>query len=215
MALVWDPQAWWALQAPGLPAAEIDYLDEVRRVHAALGDLGVPVELVPPGADLAPFRVVLVPALYCVSDADAANLNTFAGTLVVWYLSGLVDERLRARTGGHPGAFRDRLGIRVEQFQPLPPGTEEQLSTGALAGRWRESVVCRGAEVIAEYPDGAPAITRHRDSWYVSTGLDRRGLAGLLAAVLDAAGGYRPDAPEAQARAGTSGPPLPRVGSRT
>ncbi len=195
VAIVWDPQAWWALQAPGLPAADIDYLDGVRRVHSAVSRWGIPVALVPPGAELAGYRAVLVPGLYCVGDADAANLTGFAGTLAVWYLSGLVDERLRVRTGGHPGAFRDRLGIRVEQLLPQPPGVEWVLSSGARATHWREAVVCEGAEAVATHPDGSPAVTRYRDAWYVSTRLDPAGLTALLGGVLDAAGIARPAEP--------------------
>ncbi len=197
VAVVWDPQCWWALQSPGLPAADLDYLDGVRRVHSALGRLGVAIDVVAPGAELRGYQVVLVPALYAVSDADAARLNDFAGTLVVWYFSGVVDERLRVRLGGHPGAFRARLGLRVEQWQPQPPDARIVLSTGAVGTAWRETVALQGAQPIATYPDGSPAITRHRDAqqrdaWYVSTRLEPADLTDLLGEVLDAAGITRP-----------------------
>ncbi len=188
VALVWDPQAWWGLSSPGLPADDLDYYDGVLRVHAALGRLAVPVDVVPPHADLSGYQVVLVPHLYCVSDAEVANLAGFAGALVVWYLSALVDERLRVRAGGHPGAFAGRLGIRLEQFGPLPADTRQLLSSGAVVDHWRETVVPRGATVIDKYPDGSPAVTRNGAAWYVSTRLDPDALSALLARVLAAAG---------------------------
>jgi beta-galactosidase len=193
VALVWDPQCWWALQSPGLPATDLDYLAEVRRVHTALTELGVAVDLVPPGADLDGYRLVLAPGLYAVSDADAANLSAFPGALVVFPFSGVVDERLRIRLGGYPGAFRDRLGIRVERFEPLPPEERVVLSTGAVAGGWRETVQPHGAQVVATYPDGGAAITRHADAWYVSTRLAPGDLTDLLAEALDATGVRRPE----------------------
>jgi len=130
-----------------------------------------------------------------VSDAAAANLNAFPGTLVVWHFSGVVDERLRVRTGGHPGAFRERLGIRVTRFTPLPPDDVLVLSSGANAGGWRETVLPVGAAVEDRYPDGEPAVTRHGDAWYVSTQLDPAALRDLLGRIADRAGVARPAAP--------------------
>lgn len=195
VAIVWDPQAWWALQAPGLPASDLDYLAEVARVHAAVGELGLPVDFVAPEGELAAYQMVLVPGLYPVSDAAAANLTGFAGTLVVWHFSGVVDERLRVRLGGHPGAFRERLGIRVTRFTPLPPGEVLALASGARAEAWRECVRPDGATVEDRYPDGGPAVTRHGTAWYVSTRLDPAALRDLLGRIADSAGVGRPAAP--------------------
>ena len=193
VAIVWDPECWWAMQAPGLPSPSLDYLDAVAPVHAALYRLGIPADFVPPTADLSDYRAVLAPGLYLVTDEAAANLNGYPGTLVVWYFSGVVDERLRVRLGGHPGAFRERLGIWVDQFAPQPPGTEWTLSTGDTASAWRESVTLAGASAVATHPDGTPAITRYRDSWYVSTRLADAGLTRLLVEVVAGAGVKPPE----------------------
>ena len=84
------------------------------------------------------------------------------GTLLVTYLSGIVDEDNRVRLGGYPGALRDVLGLAMEELHPGPP--------------WSELVRARGAEVVRAYPDGPlvgePMITRHAygrgTAWYVS-----------------------------------------------
>jgi beta-galactosidase len=193
VAIVWDPESWWAMQAPGLPSPSLDYLDAVAPVHAALYRLGIACDFAPPTADLSGYRVVLVPGLYVVSDEAAANLNGYPGTLVVWYFSGIVDERVRVRPGGYPGAFRERLGVWVEQFAPQPPGVEWELSTGDTASGWRESVTLAGATAVATHPDGTPAITRYRDTWYVSTRLSDAGLTRLLAEVVAGAGVTPPE----------------------
>jgi len=188
VAIVWDPDSWWALQTPSLPSSTLGYLDAVAPVHAALYRLGVPTDFVPPTGDLSGYKVVLAPGLYVVGDEAGANLNSYPGTLVVWYFSGIVDQHLRVRLGGHPGAFRDRLGVWVEQFAPQPPDIEWQLSTGDTASAWREHVALAGATAVATHPDGTPAITRCGDSWYVSTRLSDTGLTRLLADVVAAAG---------------------------
>ena len=56
------------------------------------------------------------------------------GHLLLTYFSGIVDENDHVRPGGYPGAFRDLLGIRVEEFCPLPASTTVTLD-GAPDGR--------------------------------------------------------------------------------
>ncbi|MEU8035170.1 beta-galactosidase [Streptosporangium sp. NPDC049078] len=130
-AILWDAEANWALQAPGLPSTELNYTEAVRQAHRVLYRHGVTADLVHPSADLSAYPLVLVPSLYLISDADADNLRRYVsggGTLVVSYLSGIADEHARVRLGGYPGALRDLLGIRVEEFHPLPPDVALTLS---------------------------------------------------------------------------------------
>lgn len=88
-----------------------------------------------------------------------------------------------------PGALRDLLGIRVEEFHPLAEPVT--LSTGDTGSLWSERVHLAGAEALATYPDGSPAITRAHpgrtpaiagsgSAYYVSTRLTDEGLARLL-----------------------------------
>ena len=68
---------------------------------------------------------MLACTLYSVNDADAANIAAAAhrgATVLISYFSGIVDENDAVRLGGYPGAFRELLGISVEEFHPLPEG---------------------------------------------------------------------------------------------
>ncbi|WP_406318664.1 beta-galactosidase [Streptosporangium sp. NBC_01639] len=195
-AVLWDVEAGWALQSPGLPSTELSYLDAVRQAHRVLYRHGVTADFAHPSTDLSAYRMVLVPSLYLISDADAENLCRYVeggGTLVVSFLSGVADEHARIRLGGYPGALRDLLGIRVEEFHPLAPGTAVPLSGpgGEPAGTgtfWSEHVHLEGAEALARYTGtaltGLPAITRHRygsgTACYVSTRLADDAYARLL-----------------------------------
>jgi beta-galactosidase len=198
VALVWDAPSWWALQSRVMPAP-VSYLDGARAVHRALWRAATTADFARPGADLSRYRLVLVPHLYAVSDEAATTLADYVaggGTLVVWYLSGTVDLDLRIRLGGYAGAFADLLGIRVQEFHPLPGGVTVQLSTGDTGSAWSEHLHVTSAQVHAGYIggalDGLPAITHHAHgagtAWYVSTALDDTGLDRLLAAVLARAG---------------------------
>ena len=53
--------------------------------------------------------------------ADAAT-SSGGGHLVTTYFSGVVDENDHVWLGGYPGALRDLLGIRIEEFGPLLDG---------------------------------------------------------------------------------------------
>jgi len=121
-----------------------------------------------------------------------------------------VDADCRVRLGGYPGAFRELLGIRVEEFYPLAPGDTVELSTGDTGRVWSERVHLVGAQTVAGYVggvlDGLPAVTRHRygagTAWYVSTELDDDAYARLLHAHLGLAPGVEPAGLEVVRRTG-------------
>ncbi|GAA3444217.1 beta-galactosidase [Planomonospora venezuelensis] len=180
-AILWDPEAGWALQAPGLPSTEIGYLEAVRQAHRVLYRHGVTADFVHPSADLSAYELVIVPSLYLISDDAADGLRRYAetgGTLLVSFLSGVADEHARIRLGGYPGALRDLLGVRVEEFHPI--GSPVTLDTGESASVWTEHVHLAGARALARYPDGTPAITRSGRVTYLSTRLSDEAYARLL-----------------------------------
>ncbi len=125
-----------------------------------------------------------------------ADLVAAGGSAVVTFFSGIVDERDRVRTGGYPGAFRDLLGVRVDEFLPLAADQTLALSDGTRAHTWSEPVELRGAEAVTHYAegplDGSPAVTRNAhgagSAWYVSTVLEDAARTDLLRRVLDEAG---------------------------
>lgn len=202
VAMLFSWESWWAADAENRPNHALGYLDQVHAIYGALRDLGHTVDVVRPGADLSRYRLVVVPGLHLVSDADARALDGAAATgthVVVTFYSGIVDENDRVRPGGHPGAWRDLLGIRVEEFAPVHPGTTVTLDTGATATMWTERMSVTDATVVARFADGPsaglPAITRRTggsagsgDAWYIATLLDAPALRDLLETAVAAAG---------------------------
>jgi beta-galactosidase len=199
VALLFDYQAWWACELDSHPSVDVTYLDQAHALHAALTDLGVGVDVVHPDTDLARYRLVLVPTLYSVTDTAAERLEAAVragATAVVTYFSGITDEHDHVRLGGYPGAFRELLGIRVEEFVPLRAGEKVTLSDGSRADVWTERLHVAGASAEASYVDGplpgVPAVTRHEHgrgtAWYVATRLDQPALATLVARVTTEAG---------------------------
>ena len=133
---------------------------------------------------------MIVPTLYLCSDATAAALEAYVrggGHVLVTYFSGIVDENDHIRPGGYPGAFRELLGVRTEEFAPLLPGEFVSLDDGSTADTWTELLTVTDAEVVARYTDGplpgTPALTRRAVgagvAWYLATWLDETATAEL------------------------------------
>ncbi|NAZ81378.1 beta-galactosidase [Kineococcus sp. R8] len=211
VAVLVDYENTWAMEGPTLPSARVGHLDVAHQVHRLLRERQVTADVLAVGAHpddlaavLAGYRVVVVPTLYLCDDATAAAVAAAAAAgaqVVVTYLSGVVDERVRVRLGGYPGAFRELLGVRVEEFHPLLAGVGTALDDGSTGEVWSELARAdEDVEVLAAYADGAvagsPALTRRAvpgggAAWYVGTTLDDEALDGLLQAVC-AAGGVVP-----------------------
>ncbi|WP_405577459.1 beta-galactosidase [Streptomyces sp. NBC_01092] len=224
VAMLWDWHSWWAQNLDWRPSEDHDPRERADAFYEVLYDRHLTVDFAHPEADLSRYPLVVVPALYLMTEAAGNNLREYVehgGTLVVSYFSGIVDEHDAVHEGACPGPLRDVLGLTVEEFSPLlqdqlvritgPDGSE-------LSGDvWTEFVVPRGAETVWTYADGLtaghPAVTRHSlgegTAWYVSTRLGAEGLDALLGwAIEDAQVAPRVDLPrdvEVVHRVGESG----------
>ncbi len=199
IAVLWDYESWWGVELDSHPSADVTYLPAVRRTYEALWRAGVTVDFVHPEADLSMYRLLLAPSLYLLSDRGASALSAFVaggGSLVASYFSGIVNTDDHVRLGGYPGALRDVLGVRVEEFYPLLPEQRLELSNGATGSRWSELLSLAGATALATVTAGplagVPAVTRHSygsgTATYVATDLDPVALRALLLEEVSLAG---------------------------
>jgi beta-galactosidase len=204
VAILFDWEAWWGVELDSHPSVDVTYSDRLNALHGALWRAGVTADIVHPSADLSGYRLVLVPTLYLVRDADVEALHRYVeagGTAAVTYFSGIVDANDHIRLGGYPGAFRELLGVRTEEFFPLREGEQVHLDDGSSADVWTEWLHADGAQVLASYTDGplpgVPALTRREvgdgAAWYVGTRLDGPATDRLVARLL-AEAGVRPPA---------------------
>ncbi|MFI6872689.1 beta-galactosidase [Streptomyces sp. NPDC050400] len=189
-ALLMDWPNWWALEQEAHPSADVTFLDAALAHHRPLYDASVACDVVPVDADLAPYRLLLVPNLYSVSEATAARVREYVhggGTLVMSYFSGIVDEHDRVHLGGYPAPFRELLGLRVEEFDPRPDGG------------WAEDIVLEGAQQVLSFKDGSPAVTRHAygdgTAWYLGMRPEPAAMRDLLDRIR-AEAGVRPVLPD-------------------
>jgi beta-galactosidase len=199
VALVFDYPSWWGSELDSHPTQDLRYVDQVVAWYRQLWHRGVTVDIVPTGTDLTGYRLVVVPTLYTVTDADADRVAAAAhagSTVLVTYFSGIVDENDHVRLGGYPGAFRDLLGVRTEELYALQSGERLTLDDGTTADLWSEKIHLAGADVVRSFTDGAlaggPAVTRHATgdgaAWYAATRLDDDAASRLTDALLAEAG---------------------------
>ena len=178
VALLHDWANWWAVESDAHPA-KLDLLETHQAHYEPLFDAHVTCDVVAPSADLSAYRMVVVPNLYLMPADVAANLSRYVengGHLVVSFFSGIVDEHDRVHPGGYPAPLRGLLGLRIDEFWPLPDGGSIglDLGTGTVWSEWIEPA---GAEPVATFAEGElagrPAITRHAYgkgvAWYLGT----------------------------------------------
>jgi len=198
-AILLDWANKWAQDHECQPSVDMDPVAFTEQWHAALRAAAITCDFAHPSADLDAYRLVLVPALYLVSDAGAENLAAYVargGTAVVGPFSGVVDEHDHVRLGGYPGAWRDLLGVRVQEHFPLAAGETVTLSDGSQGRAWTELATVTDAQTLLTYADGplcgGPALTRRVHGagvvHYLTTQPTADGLRALLARLAAGAG---------------------------
>lgn len=212
VALVFDWESWWAMNLSAGPdpvnAPKDDpkgYVATCMDWYRPLWRRGVAVDVVPAGAPLDRYRMVIAPMLFLVDDDAARRLTAFAkagGCVVATYLAGTVDEYGRCHLGGWPGAGLDSLfGVQVSALDVLGPDDRqavrctEQPESGT---RWpvRDyAAILRtcGADVVAVYTEDfyaeEPAMTRHTvgdgEAWFAGARTDARSVDGLVGQLIE------------------------------
>ena len=215
-ALLHDWESWWALEADSHPR-QLHLVELLRAFYRPLFEAGVTVDFAHPESSLSGYRLVVVPALYLVSDAGAENVRRFArdgGTVLISFFSGIVDTCERVRLGGYPAPWRELLGLRVEEFAPLPDGAvvrlegvavgESGTGAGSAGHVWQDVIDVLGADQVLSYAEGhlvgRAAVTRHSygrgEAFYLGTLPDRATLRDLMAQACGRAGiEFRTDIP--------------------
>ncbi|GIG41506.1 beta-galactosidase [Cellulomonas phragmiteti] len=203
VALVFDWSSWWAAEEPGGPSTRLRVLPQVLAYYRPLWSRGVGVDVVPPGADLDAYDLVVAPQLFLVDDAHVPGLRRVVergGVLLVGPFSGVVDRDGHVRRGRFPVPFADLVGGSGEEQVPLPPAgvrVRSELLGDVAVHDWAERLRVDDGEALATVEggdlDGCPLVLRRRhdgggEGWYVGALLAQDGVDAVVAACLAAAG---------------------------
>ncbi|MGR0220725.1 beta-galactosidase [Agromyces sp. ZXT2-6] len=147
VALVFDWENWWAVEASDHPQNSLDYLAVIQRWYRALHRRHVQVDIVPASRVGEGYALAIAPLLYLLRETDATALTSFVedgGHLLAGPFTDVVDEIDRFRDGGFATQLGPLCGIRIEDFGALvapsapagEPGEREATFAGdeGLAG---------------------------------------------------------------------------------
>ncbi|ANP71412.1 beta-galactosidase [Cryobacterium arcticum] len=213
IGILFDWDSWWASELDSHPTELLRYKAEAMAWYTAALANGLQADIVPArsvlaGPGLADYDLVIAPMLYVVPDELADALAGYAragGHLVVGVFSGIADADDHIHPGGYPGAFRDLLGVRAEEFGGLLAGQTVALSgdlpvgsTGSLLTH--DVSVAADVDVLARFDDGpfpgVPAITGRTAgagrASFVATVPDRAALVALVGRFATDAGIHSP-----------------------
>lgn len=203
-AVVFSWPNWWAVESPASPAHDFRMLAQLRWLYRPLYRRSVTVDFCQPAEPLGRYQAVLVPSLYLVTAAEAANIVSYVaagGTAVISFWSGIVDEHDQVYLGPYGGPLRPLIGCDVLEVAPLPPGEQVELEWAdggrSTASFWLDIAAEREAgDAPAQRSDstvlarvasgpwaGRPAVVQLRygqgTTYYLGARLDEAGLARI------------------------------------
>jgi beta-galactosidase len=172
VALVHDYDSRFALQVQPTNLS-LAYEETVHTHYEALRRLGLGVDVLPLGAELSSYRVVVAPSLYVMDESTAAALAGYVqagGLLVLTPRTGMKDRCNAVPERTLPAWLDEVLGLEVTDFMSVAPDDAVRIAgeNGALDGDlhgWYEQVEPTTASALAIYASGpfaaSPAITAH------------------------------------------------------
>ena len=174
VALLYDWENDWAIRGMnGFNNGNRYYQGLCEQYHAPLWRAGVSVVGISEEQDFSPYRLLIAPMLYMLKPGVAQRLTEYVeagGTLVVTYMTGMVDENDLAFLGGFPGEGLRRLfGIWVEETDALYEGDVQSVCYNGRSFKAQHAcdlIHAEGAQVLATYEHqfyaGTPAVTCNR-----------------------------------------------------
>lgn len=174
VAILVSPPSDWALNQPMRSNKFFSQREHVQLFYNALHDRNIPVDFARPTDDLSKYKLVIAPSLHMVAGGEADMLRLYVhngGTLVGTFNTGLVDENHIAATDP-PYEMSDMFGLKVLEFDPLPPGEENHITIKGsfpTSGLHNTRLWCdiieplEGCQVLGTYAKdfyaGKPAVT--------------------------------------------------------
>jgi beta-galactosidase len=175
VALVFDYESLWLLDVHP-QGADYNGLRLAFEAYSALRSLALDVDIVPAGADLSAYRLVVLPAMPLVGSELLRRLEATAAQVVLYPRAGSKRQGVRIPEELPPGSLQRLIDLRVPRVESLRPGVQEPVyldgtTFGAL--RWRETLE-HGPGVLAEarFADGATAVARQGRTRYLAGWFD-------------------------------------------
>jgi len=186
VAIVQDYDTIWGYAASAM-GPHVDYLGLIGRFHKMLYDRNVLVDVVPPGRQLSPYKILILPSTLMISDALGGRLTDFVrkgGVLLAMGQVGMRDDNDNYMPYPGPDHAQDLFGMEiiggmylkshVMPDETMWPGKTGDVvfpmkgrlgrATRGQATRWAADMRLRDGEVLMRFSgdayDGQPAIVQ-------------------------------------------------------
>ena len=202
--LLFDWENRWAIDFAEMGRRyAMHYFDTCVRYYRPLWEKGVSVDLrdMSEDTDLSGYSFVIAPMLFMQRNGIAEKLRSYVeqgGTLLVTYLSGLVNEDDLTFLGDAPHGLTDVLGLRAEELDTLYPGETNTLlldnGKRVPLSRYCELPENVTAQAVGTYGEdfyaGRPCLTVHAygkgRAWYLAAEpADEEAMRTVMARVTD------------------------------
>lgn len=176
VGILFDWDNWWALELASGPTQDMDYLKQVHHFYRALYENNISTDILKVTANYSKYKIIIVPLLYMIKENVVERLEQFVGqggTLIITYMSGMVDENDKCVFGAYPGKLRKLTGIWVEETDALYPDEENQMvveNSESVNSIYKCGFLCdqihlETAEALAVYGkdfyQGKPCLTKN------------------------------------------------------
>jgi beta-galactosidase len=188
VALIFDYDSVWAVQIQP-QGRDQDALATTMAWHTAARRLGLSVDVVPPDADLAGYRLVLLPLQVVVDDGLAARLADSGAQVLAGQRTGSKTRDFAIPPALPPDGLQALIDIRVARVESLPPGISLAVGNGGVVTGWMEDVEAgAGVAVHARLDDGRGLWFAAGRSHYLAGQVDDGLLRRVIGDVAGAAG---------------------------
>lgn len=138
VALIFSYESDWVTsiqpQGRGFSALRLAF-----EFYSGLRQLGLDVDILPPGASLDGYRMVVIPSLPSLPDGFVARLSAFDGPVVIGPRTGSKTRSFAIPSELPPGGLQALIPIKVVRVESLRDGVSEP-GKGFEVGRWLEHV---------------------------------------------------------------------------
>jgi len=199
-----DNETFWTANAQPFPTVLVSYMGEMQYYFNAFYDLNVAVDIIPVQYDFSKYKIVVAPLLHMVKPGLKEAVEDFVkkgGIFITTYFTGLIDESVGVYLDGYLGPLKEVMGVKVEEYSPLPPGGKNEMKMAAASAGFKNNYSCSvwcdvvhttGAKVLAtftnDYYAGCPSFTENQfgdgKAYYVGTRPDKAFMKDFFTKIL-------------------------------
>jgi beta-galactosidase len=187
VAILYDWENNWAINdAQGFGLETKCYPQTLQQHYRTFWERDIPVDVITKEQDFSAYKLLIVPMLYLVSEETISRLKTFVangGTLVMTYISGIVNEHDLTYLGGWHKDLQEIFGMKPVETDTYYPNDKNYVSYRNETYELKDYATVidiNTANVEGLYQEdfyaNTPAVTSHQyekgKSYYIGARLD-------------------------------------------